>query len=92
MNTEKEKRPRYVISIAAEMLGTQTYTLRYYEKIGIIKPARSSGNIRLYSDQDLMLIRKVQTLMDELGVNWRCEVILRMSLQLAELQKDKEEL
>ncbi|MDD5402334.1 MAG: MerR family transcriptional regulator, partial [Dehalococcoidales bacterium] len=93
MNTEKEKRPRYVISIAAEMLGTQTYTLRYYEKIGIIKPARSSGNIRLYSDQDLMLIRKVQTLMDELGVNLAgVEVILRMSLQLAELQKDKEEL
>ena len=90
---EKENRPRYVISIAAEMLGTQTYTLRYYEKIGIVKPARSSGNIRLYSDHDLMLVRKVQTLMDELGVNLAgVEVILRMSAQLAELQKDKEEL
>ncbi|MDD5604504.1 MAG: MerR family transcriptional regulator [Dehalococcoidales bacterium] len=90
---EKENRPRYVISIAAEMLGTQTYTLRYYEKIGIVKPARSPGNIRLYSDYDLMLIRKVKTLMDELGVNLAgVEIILRMSRQLAELQKDKEEL
>ena len=93
MGAEKGKKPRYVISIAAEMLGTQTYTLRYYEKIGIVKPARSSGNIRLYSDHDLMLVRKVQTLMDELGVNLAgVEVILRMSAQLAELQKDKEEL
>jgi len=93
MATEKENKPRYVISIAAEMLGTQTYTLRYYEKIGIVKPARSSGNIRLYSDHDLLLVRKVQTLMDELGVNLAgVEVILRMSAQLAELQKDKEEL
>jgi len=85
-----ENKPRYVISIAAEMLGTRTYTLRYYEKIGIIKPARSSGNIRLYSDQDLVLVRKVQTLMDELGINLAgVEVILRMSQQLAELQRDK---
>jgi MerR family transcriptional regulator/heat shock protein HspR len=93
MNMEKAKKPRYVISIAAEMCGTQTYTLRYYEKIGILKPARSPGNIRLYSDHDLLLIRKVQTLMDELGVNLAgVEVILRMNRQLAELQKDKEDL
>jgi MerR family transcriptional regulator/heat shock protein HspR len=86
-----ENKPRYVISIAAEMLGTRTYTLRYYEKIGIIKPARSAGNIRLYSDQDLVLVRKVQTLMDELGINLAgVEVILRMSQQMAELQRDKD--
>ena len=88
-----EAKPRYVISIAAEMLGTRTYTLRYYEKIGIIKPARTSGNIRLYSDHDLMLVRKVQNLMDELGVNLAgVEVILRMSQQMVELQQEKEAL
>jgi MerR family transcriptional regulator, heat shock protein HspR len=85
--------PRYVISIAAEMLGTQTYTLRYYEKIGVVNPARSKGNIRLYSDLDLELVKRVMTLMDELGVNLAgVEVILRMSQQIAQLQKTAEEL
>lgn len=90
---EKEIKPRYVISIAAEMLGTRTYTLRYYEKVGIIKPARSRGNIRLYSDMDLALLKKVRTLMEDLGVNLAgVEVILRMSQQIAQLQKATEEL
>lgn len=90
---DNEIKPRYVISIAAEMLGTQTYTLRYYEKVGIINPARSKGNIRLYSDMDLEMIRRVMTLMDELGVNLAgVDVILRMSQQIAQLQKTTEEL
>ena len=85
---EEEIKPRYVISIAAEMLGTQTYTLRYYEKVGIIKPARSRGNIRLYSDMDLALLQRVRTLMEDLGVNLAgVEVIMRMSQQIAQLQK-----
>jgi MerR family transcriptional regulator/heat shock protein HspR len=90
---ERDTQPRYVISIAAEMLGTQTYTLRYYEKIGVVNPARSKGNIRLYSDLDLEVVKRVMTLMDELGVNLAgVEVILRMSQQIAQLQKTAEEL
>ena len=90
---EKEIKPRYVISIAAEMLGTRTYTLRYYEKVGIIKPSRSRGNIRLYSDMDLALLQKVRALMEDLGVNLAgVEVILRMSQQIAQLQKATEEM
>ncbi|MDD4923922.1 MAG: MerR family transcriptional regulator [Dehalococcoidales bacterium] len=90
---ERDMQPRYVISIAAEMLGTQTYTLRYYEKIGVVNPARSKGNIRLYSDLDLEVVKRVMTLMDELGVNLAgVEVILRMSQQIAQLQKNTEEL
>ena len=90
---ERDIQPRYVISIAAEMLGTQTYTLRYYEKIGVVNPARSKGNIRLYSDLDLEVIKRVMTLMDELGVNLAgVEVILRMSQQIAQLQSNNEEL
>jgi MerR family transcriptional regulator/heat shock protein HspR len=88
-----ETKPRYVISIAAEILGTRTYTLRYYEKVGIIKPARSRGNVRLYSDMDLALLQKVRTLMEDLGVNLAgVEVILRMSQQIAQLQKATEEM
>jgi MerR family transcriptional regulator/heat shock protein HspR len=89
----EETKPRYVISVAAEMLGTRTYTLRYYEKVGIIKPARSRGNIRLYSDMDLALLQKVRTLMEDLGVNLAgVEVILRMSQQIAQLQQTADEM
>jgi MerR family transcriptional regulator/heat shock protein HspR len=85
--------PRYVISVAAEMLGTQTYTLRYYERVGIIKPARSQGNLRMYSEDDLAMLRRAMTLMDDLGVNLAgVEVILRMSEQIVELQRTTEEL
>ncbi|MFH1662570.1 MAG: MerR family transcriptional regulator [Chloroflexota bacterium] len=85
---EEDTKPRYVISVAAEMLGIQTYTLRYYEKVGIIRPARSRGNIRLYSDMDLALLQRVRTLMEDLGVNLAgVEVILRMLQQIARLQK-----
>lgn len=85
--------PRYVISVAAEMLGARTYTLRYYERVGIIKPARSRGNIRLYSERDLALLRRVRTLMEDLGVNLAgVEVILRMSQQIAQLKRATQEL
>ena len=85
------QRPRYVISVAAEMLGTQPYTLRYYERVGIIKPARSRGNVRLYSESDITQLRHVMSLMSDLGVNLAgVEIILRMSQQILELQRTRE--
>ena len=85
--------PRYVISVTARMLGIQTYTLRYYERIGIIEPARSRGNIRLYSERDIALLRRAKTLLDDLGVNLAgVEVILRMARRMNELQNHVEEL
>lgn len=89
----EDTQPRYVISVAADILGTRTYTLRYYEKVGILKPARSQGNIRLYSDMDLALLRRVRALMEDLGINLAgVEVILRMSQQIAQLQAEAEEI
>ena len=85
--------PRYVISIAARILGIQSHTLRYYERIGIIEPSRSPGNIRLYSERDIAQLRRVKTLMDDLGINSAgVEVILRMSRRMTELQHRVEEL
>jgi len=82
-----DEEPRYVISIAARMLGVQSHTLRYYEKIGIMEPSRSKGNTRLYSDRDIARLRRVKTLMDDLGINLAgAEVILRMAQRMAELQ------
>ena len=84
--------PCYVISIAARMVGVPTHTLRYYERVGIIGPTRSRGNIRLYSDEDIALLRRVRMLMDDLGVNLAgVSVILRMSRRIVELQQRIEE-
>lgn len=85
--------PCYVISVAARILGIQSYTLRYYEKKGIIEPSRSQGNIRLYSRRDIDQLRRVRTLMDDLGVNpTGAEIILRMSQHMAELLRRFEKL
>ncbi len=85
--------PRYVISIAARMLGVQTHTLRYYEKVGIIVPRRSRGNIRLYSERDVALLRRVKSLIDDMGVNSAgAVVILRMMQHMMELQNELEKL
>ena len=87
MNREQNE-PRYVISVAARILGIQTHTLRYYERIGVIEPSRSRGNIRLYSERDLEQLRRVKTLIEDLGVNLAgAEVILRMTRQISELQQ-----
>jgi MerR family transcriptional regulator/heat shock protein HspR len=89
----EESEPRYVISVAAKILGIQTHTLRYYERIGVIEPSRSRGNIRLYSERDLEQLRRVKTLIEDLGVNLAgAEVILRMARQIADLQNRVQEL
>jgi len=93
MNRESyDTEPRYVISVAAKMLDVQTYTLRYYEKVGIIEPRRSQGNVRLYSDRDIALLQRVKTLVDDMGVNLPgVEVILRMMQRMNEMQYQLEE-
>ncbi len=85
--------PRYVISVAARILGTQTHNLRYYERIGIIEPYRSRGNIRLYSEEDIAMLRKVKSLVNDMGVNRAgVEVILRMVQRINALQNEVEQL
>ncbi len=85
--------PRYVISVAARIIGTETYTLRYYERIGLIEPKRSQGNIRLYSDRDIDLLRRVKTLVDDMGINLAgVEVILRLMQRMSEMQNEMEKL
>ena len=92
MKSENQE-PRYVISVAAKILGIQTHTLRYYERVGIVEPSRSRGNIRLYSEEDLEQLRHVKSLIEELGVNLAgAEVILRMAQQISLLQARVQEL
>lgn len=90
---DRDDEPRYVISVAARILGVQTHTLRYYERIGVIEPKRSQGNIRLYSEGDIALLRRVKTLVEDMGINLAgVEVILRLMQRMSELQNELEKL
>jgi MerR family transcriptional regulator, heat shock protein HspR len=92
-NGSSSNEPRYIISVAARMLGIHSHTLRYYERIGIIEPSRSAGHIRLYSERDIARLRRAQILMEDLGVNLAgIEVILNMGKRIEELQKKVEQL
>ncbi|MDD5338035.1 MAG: MerR family transcriptional regulator [Dehalococcoidales bacterium] len=93
MNTENfDREPRYIISIAARMLGTNTYTLRYYERVGVIEPRRSQGKQRLYSDYDIALLKRVKAMVDDMGINLPgVEVILRMMQRMNDMQTQLEE-
>jgi MerR family transcriptional regulator/heat shock protein HspR len=85
--------PVYVISIAARMVGMHAQTLRQYERIGLVEPKRSGGNIRLYSRADVARLRQVQRLISDLGVNLAgVEVILRMNEKMREMESEIEAL
>ena len=88
-----ESKPRYVISIAASIVGIEAHTLRYYERLGLVQPERSSGNIRLYSEEDVDRLRYVKTLMSDCGVNLAgVEVALRLMQHMKEMQRQIEEM
>jgi MerR family transcriptional regulator/heat shock protein HspR len=64
-----DDRPRYMISVAADLVGMHPQTLRIYESKGLIRPKRTAGNTRLYSEADLERLRLIQQLTNELGLN-----------------------
>jgi MerR family transcriptional regulator/heat shock protein HspR len=80
--------PCYVISVAARMVGVHAQTLRAYERQGLLEPARSGGNIRLYSRRDVAQARWMRSLMEDLGINLAgVEVILRLNARIAALER-----
>jgi MerR family transcriptional regulator/heat shock protein HspR len=64
-----DDRPRYMISVAAELVGMHPQTLRIYEQKGLVRPKRTAGNTRLYSDADVERLRLIQRLTTEIGLN-----------------------
>lgn len=83
--------PCYVISIAARLVGMHAQTLRQYERVGLVEPKRTRGNIRLYSRADVLRLRQVQRLINDLGVNLAgVEVILRMNRRMQEMESELE--
>jgi MerR family transcriptional regulator/heat shock protein HspR len=83
----KEKRALYMISVVAEMFAIHPQTLRAYEREGLLRPARTDGNTRLYSEEDLERIDLILRLTKDLGVNLAgVEVILNMRERMGEMQ------
>ncbi len=77
------ERPRYMISVAADLVGMHPQTLRLYEAKGLVRPGRTAGGTRLYSEKDLERLRLIQRLTTELGLNLAgVEQVLRMQDEL----------
>jgi MerR family transcriptional regulator/heat shock protein HspR len=93
-------RPLYMISIAAELVGMHPQTLRIYEARGLITPKRSAGKTRLYSQEDVDRLRRIQELTSEMGMNLAGvekvfeleEELEKMRARMARLQSKTEEL
>jgi MerR family transcriptional regulator, heat shock protein HspR len=82
-----DETPRYMISVAADLVGMHPQTLRIYEQKGLVRPRRTAGNTRLYSEADLERLRTIQRLTTELGLNLAgVDLVLRMEDQLQRMQ------
>src|SRR6201987_2404072 len=89
--SRKKGRAGYMISAVAELYQLHPQTLRLYERVGLLKPSRSEGNTRLYTDSDLERLEVILTLTREMGVNLAgIEIILNMREKMAEMQHQME--
>ena len=85
---KKRGRAGYMISAVAELYNLHPQTLRLYERVGLLKPSRSEGNTRLYTDADLERLEVILTLTREMGVNLAgIEIILNMRERMSEMQR-----
>src|SRR5947208_13130439 len=88
----KRSKAAYMISSVAEQYGLHPQTLRLYEREGLLKPSRSDGNTRLYTDEDLERLEVILHLTRDLGVNLAgVEIILNMREKMAEMQRQIED-
>jgi MerR family transcriptional regulator/heat shock protein HspR len=92
-NDMREERAVYVISVAAELAGVHPQTLRIYERKGLVRPKRTSGNSRRYSDRDIDLLRQIQEMTQERGINLAgVKLIIEMEAELRALRAKTHEL
>jgi MerR family transcriptional regulator, heat shock protein HspR len=93
MATQPRKKARagYMISAVAELYKIHPQTLRLYERAGLLKPSRSQGNTRLYTEEDLVRLEVILTLTREMGVNLAgIDVILNMRDKMEQMQQEME--
>lgn len=83
--------PVYMIGVAAEMCGVHPQTLRQYERLGLVVPSRAGAKNRLYSDDDIQRVRRIQRLTQDMGVNLAgVELILRLLDDMEDMRQDME--
>jgi MerR family transcriptional regulator, heat shock protein HspR len=88
----KRAKAGYMISAVAELYKLHPQTLRLYERVGLLKPSRSQGNTRLYTDADLERLDIILTLARDMGVNLAgIEIILNMREKMVEMEKQMTE-
>jgi len=86
------KTPVYMIGVAAELCGVHPQTLRQYERLGLLIPARVGAKNRLYSEEDIMRVRRIQRLTQDMGVNLAgVEIILKLQEAMEDLEREFEE-
>ena len=92
MERKKKGKAAYMISAVAETYDIHPQTLRLYEREGLLKPSRSEGNTRLYTEEDLQRLELILNLTRELGVNLAgVEVVLNMRQRLEEMQREMQD-
>jgi MerR family transcriptional regulator/heat shock protein HspR len=90
--SKRKRKSLYMISVVSEMFDIHPQTLRTYEREGLIRPARTKGNTRLYSQDDLDRIDLILRLTNDLGVNLAgVEVILNMREQMEQMRREMAE-
>src|ERR1700755_2325208 len=88
----KRKQGAYMISTVAEMYDIHPQTLRLYEREGLLKPSRTEGNTRLYTDEDLQRLEFILSLARDLGVNIAgMAIILQMRERMEEMQRQMQD-
>ena len=89
----QRSRPLYTIGVVAEMLRVHPQTLRFYERKGLLKPGRTEGRTRMYSQEDVEELARLIRLTRDLGVNLAgVEIILRLRRRMVEMQQQLEDL
>src|SRR6266853_3177251 len=92
MERKKKGKAAYMISVVAETYDIHPQTLRLYEREGLLKPSRSDGNTRLYTQEDLERLELILNLTRDLGVNLAgVEVVLNMRRRMEEMQQELHE-
>ena len=88
-----EERAVYIISVAAELAGMHPQTLRIYERKGLVRPQRTQGNTRRYSERDIDHLRRIQDLTQDRGINLAgVKMIIEMQAEIEALRQRTEEL
>jgi MerR family transcriptional regulator/heat shock protein HspR len=86
-----DNQPVYMIGVAAQLCGIHPQTLRQYERIGLVVPSRAGAKNRLYSENDIRRVKRIQQLTQEMGVNLAgVEIILRLLDDMEDMRRDLE--